>query len=70
MVWDDIFELVEPEEREFRKDSALVWNSLTLRGVKWNPGTRWEVLAFFRMTSYADMRSDATKSKCSGEDVA
>ena len=34
MVGDDIFEFVEPEEREFRKDSALVWNALTLRGVR------------------------------------
>ena len=34
MVWDDVFELVEPEEREFRKDSSLVWNALTFRGVK------------------------------------
>jgi hypothetical protein len=70
MVWDDIFELVEPEEREFRKDSALVWNALTLGGVKWDLDTQRGVITFFRMTSYADMRSDATKSRCSSEDVA
>ena len=40
MVGDDIFELVEPEEREFRKDSALVWNALTLRGVRYGILTR------------------------------
>ena len=40
MVGDDIFELVEPEEREFRKDPALVWNALTLRGVRYEILTR------------------------------
>ena len=40
MVGDDIFELVEPEEREFRKDPALVWNTLTLRGVRYGILTR------------------------------
>ena len=39
MVRDDVFELIEPEEREFRKDSALVWDALALRVVKQDPDT-------------------------------
>ncbi len=31
MVRDDMLQLIKPEERQFRKDSALVWNALALR---------------------------------------
>ena len=31
MVWDDILELVEPKEREFREDAPFVWNALATR---------------------------------------
>ena len=62
MIWDDMFKLVKPEEREFREDSAFVWDPLAIR-VRLGRYERGEAITFFRMTSYADMRSDATKRR-------
>jgi hypothetical protein len=73
VIRNDMFKLVEPEEREFREDSAFVWDPLAKRGHRVRLGRYRrgkKMVTFFRMTSYADMRSDATKRRWSGEDVA
>jgi hypothetical protein len=63
MVRNDMFQLLEPEQRDACEEFALIWNTLEGEHMKSGRKELKDPRTLLRMISYTDIRSVATNNK-------